>query len=188
MKAGLIFLVVFGFHGVVFSAGKSIPKVLEVSGKPQVMAGSETTFRPVKKNEVYQEKAQFRLAAGDILEIVIQEGRRLKVSGKASFEFPGIRFETGEAPVVKLNDGRLRWIAQQGVSDGTRLVSPFFDLVPGQGEFLVEISAEKAFAEMLVLNGEIHFRPLNFEEERFVKARQKVRFQGVVEDGEIAYR
>lgn len=190
MVLPLMFLL--GFQMVEANEGATskrpqIPRAAKVEGSPEVFQGNEGPWRKVKAGEVYLEKAKFRLGQQDRLEMEIHGKRVLKFSAESRFEFPGIRFETGETPLVVLESGTVRWTAADLESGSARLTSAFFDFAPPAGDFIFRVDPKKAVAEALVVKGEMRFQPLNSEESAVLKSMQRVLFQGVIEEGEIAY-
>lgn len=172
---------------VAASGRPRIPRVVKFEGKPEVFQGKDGPWRPVKAGEVYQEMAKFRLGERDRLELMIQGERLLAFSGGSRFDFPGIRFETGETPQVNLDEGTVRWTSSKTESADARLTSALFDLAPPVGDFLFRVDPRRAEAEVLAVRGEITFQPLNSEESVRLTSMQRARFQGVLEEGEIAY-
>lgn len=175
------------FMGSGVFARPAIPKILKVEGRPEVFAGREGPWRPVKVGDVYQEMAKFRLGEKDRLQVQIQGDRVLEFSAGAQFSFPGIRFETGETPQVMFEQGTVRWRQPRAPEQEARLVSPLFDLAPPVGDFIFQMDPQQAQAEVMVLAGGLTFQPLNSEASAEVKAMERVKFVGVIEDREIAY-
>ncbi|WP_413587481.1 hypothetical protein [Bdellovibrio sp. HCB274] len=164
------------------------PAIEEVTGKV-ILTNKDGTKLTLTKQTVLQEKALFE--TGDDSSAVIAFGpvRKFTVMPNSSVLLPTISWEGGEAPVLILRSGSLRWVQKEGEKTryNTVLRTDLYEFIPPAGDFVFSMNPPKAYGEVKVITGTIEFSAMNGETSATVKAGEQVGFQGIMEGGEIAY-
>lgn len=167
------------------SANAKTPRVLSVSGDVQFQAAREDSFRPLKVGAALRERALFRTGSASRVSIQVSEGLKVELFPESQMSFPGISWESGAVPEIILQEGRLRWT--QSASRTSMIKTPLFEQHPPAGDFVFYLRPKMAQAGVMVFQGEISFKALNAEDAFSVPQGEKIQFNGLMEDGEIAY-
>lgn len=161
------------------------PFIRVVESPAFVQQGRDEKETPAKAGQSLVEKASFRTGRGGQMRVQVAPNFEIVLNPDSHMEFPGIQWENGEVPSVELAEGELRWISEGG-ENTTTLVSKMFSLKPGNGHFLFRVEPQVPRATVLVYRGSLEFSATNAEESRLVKEGEKVSFNGMLENGEIA--
>jgi hypothetical protein len=163
------------------------PRVVSYRGNVEVKTGKETQFRKAKHNEILREFAEIKTGPQSQAEIAIDEVRTLTVLADTEIEIPSIGWETGDMGSMILKDGEIFWQKTKKVDIPAVLKSKLFEVVPPVGQFKLSYDSDKAYAEAKVFSGSLEFSAMNSEHSVLLTPGKKVGFQGVMEDGEVAY-
>lgn len=159
------------------------PVLQSVSGDVKVETGRDPETR-ARDRMLLKEQARLVTGPGARVEIVLDKERTVRVDEKTEIVLPHISWETGEASRIELRRGRLRWT---GTASEVKLLSPLFELSPPSADFVLSYDDQSPQAKILVLKGTVEFRALNAEDRLNLKAAETASFQGLFEEGEIAY-
>ncbi len=169
-------------------AAPKYPSVEEVQGNV-TLTGKDGNKVKLSTKTPLQEKAQFETADDSTVRIALDSSRQFVVLPNSTVILPTISWEGGEAPILILRSGSLRWIQKENekASYNTVLRTDLYEFLPPAGDFVFLINLPKAYGEVKALKGSIEFSALNGETSVQAKAGEQVGFQGMVEGGEIAY-
>jgi hypothetical protein len=123
------------------------------------------------------------------VKVQLDEKRHFQVLGTSEVSLPVIGLEKGEAPILILKSGSIRW-QQPGEGKPAYNIavrSDLFEFLAPAGDFIFTMEPSRAFAGVKVISGEMRFSALNGEESVQVKTGQQAGFQGVIEGKDIAY-
>ena len=170
------------------TAAPKYPAVLEWQGGVS-LTGKDGKKVQVKGKVALQEQALLETSDEGSVRVVIDAERSFIVLPHSAVFLPTISWEGGEAPLIVLKFGSLRWqqASKDKVAYNAALSSDLFQFIPPIGDFVFEMNPAKAYAEVKVLKGSIEFSALNGDESAQVKAGQQVGFQGMLEGKDIAY-
>ncbi|WP_413581407.1 hypothetical protein [Bdellovibrio sp. HCB288] len=174
--------------GIAVAAPPKYPAIEEVVGKV-VLTGKDGHKVNLTRNTPLQEKALFETGEDSSVRIAFGEVRKFTVLPNSSVLLPTISWEGGEAPVLILNSGSLRWLQKEGEKTryNTVLRTDLYEFIPPAGDFIFNLNPPKAYGEVKVIKGSIEFSAMNGETTATAKAGEQVGFQGIIEGGEIAY-
>jgi hypothetical protein len=164
---------------------KFYPQILEIEG--QVQDFSQTPTRNLKLKDRVLESFFARISDDGRILMDLYDGVTLEGYASSEFEMPNISWETRQISELQLLNGRILLEKTKTESPPLKVKSPLFEFVMPMGEVALFYDAKKAFAEVLLVQGELVFGALNADETVTLKKGQKVSFQGVREDGEISY-
>lgn len=167
-------------------AAPKYPFVVEVKGAVRWFDKDQKEGK-AKLKQVLIERAAFETGVGAQVTVQLDEKRRFMVLADSRVELPSISWESGEAPVVLLKRGSLRWQEEVGKRYNIALRSDLFEFLSPVGDFVFSFHPEEVWAEVRVIRGSMEFSAMNAEDTALVTAEQKCRFQGVREGGEIVY-
>ncbi|MFM6929521.1 MAG: hypothetical protein ACKOX6_13715 [Bdellovibrio sp.] len=186
LKVTLSLLVLVGSLNA--AAAPKYPSVLEWQGGVS-LTGKDGKKVQVKGKIPLQEQALFETSDEGSVKVAIDAERSFIILPHSVVSLPTISWEGGEAPLIILKSGSLRWqqASKDKVAYNAALSSDLFQFIPPVGDFIFEMNPAKAYAEVKVLKGVIEFSALNGDEFAQVKAGHQVGFQGMVEGKEIAY-
>lgn len=186
LKVTLSLLVFAG--AVNATAAPKYPSILEWQGGVS-LTGKDGKKVQVKGKVPLQEQALFETSDEGSVRVAIDAERSFIVLPHSAVFLPTISWEGGEAPLIVLKSGSLRWqqVSKDKVAYNAALSSDLFQFIPPVGDFVFEMNPAKAYAEVKVLKGAIEFSALNGDESAQVKAGQQVGFQGMLEGKDIAY-
>ncbi len=159
---------------VISSTGKAF--VTEVDGKKN----------PVKAKALLRGKAHFQTSAGAMVRIQWDAQRELTIMENTDLSIPAIAWETGEAPLLVLKSGAIRWHSKEAGYQ-VALRSDLYEFIAPNADFILSMQPDQAKAVLKVLKGKMNFSAMNAEESVSVGAGYQVAFQGVLEEGAIAY-
>lgn len=185
MNSLLISVLVFASGA---EAAPKYPVVSELRGNV-TLTGKDSQKQPIKAKTVLIERAQLVTGEGSTVAVRLDDHRMFTVLENSEVLLPTISWEGGEAPVVILKKGQLRW---QQAPDGKvaynlALRADLYEFLAPKGDFVFVMNPEKAYAGVKVFKGSMEFSALNGEEAATVKEGQEVGFQGVLEGKEIAF-
>jgi hypothetical protein len=183
-----VILSLFSLTSAVAMAAPKYPLVEEVQGKA-TLAGKDGKKVPLTTKSPLQEKALFETGDDATVRVALDGARRFTVLPNSSVLLPTISWEGGEAPVLNLRAGSVRWVqsTEEKPSYNTALRSDLYEFLPPAGDYIFSIDTPKAYGEVKVIKGSIEFSALNGETSAQAKTGEQVGFQGMVEGGEIAY-
>ncbi|MBK9322793.1 MAG: hypothetical protein IPM97_07590 [Bdellovibrionaceae bacterium] len=176
----------FIFFGGVALAAPKYPFVVEVVGKVK-WTDRDGKLAVLKNKQVLIEKASFETEENGQVLIQVDAQRKLRLYGGGSIEIPAISWETGEAPVVLLKYGRMRWQEGPEKTYNVSLRSDVFEFLSPVGDFVFSFDPKAALAEVKVILGSMSFSAMNAEDVALVGTGQKCSFQGVLDGGQIVY-
>jgi hypothetical protein len=164
------------------------PAVEEVQGSVSLTGKDGKKIKLTSKTPL-QEKALFETSDDSTVRIALDGVRQFVVLPSSAVLLPTISWEGGEAPVLILRSGSVRWKQKESEkpSYNTVLRTDLYEFLPPAGDFIFHINGPKAYGEVKVLKGSIEFSALNGETTVQAKSGEQVGFQGMVEGGEIAY-
>lgn len=186
--AKVFFLLMPWFACVTGAKTPLYPKIAEWQGQAWV-TGKDGKRQVLRSKSVLHEKALLETSLVGQVKVQLDEKRSFILLSGSQLSIPVISRETGEAPILFLKSGEMRW--QQELSTkgsyNVALRSDLFEFIPPPGDYLLAIYPDKAYASVKVFQGAMEFAGLNGEESAKVAVGQQVGFQGVLEGGEIAY-
>lgn len=180
------------FLGLLFSyaaiAAPQYPVLSQVSGGAWV-TGKEGARKKAANKQRLIEKATLETDENGTLKVSLDAKRSLVLEPGSSVVLPAISWETGEAPLILLKRGRVEWSAPAGekVPFNVAMHSDLFEFILAPGDFVFTYRPEKAYAGVEVYEGSMEFSAMHGDESVRVHAGEKAGFQGVFENGEIAY-
>ena len=163
------------------------PQVLSYSGNIFIQSGLENKFRKAKVKEILREKVVIKTEAHSRIDLAIDKDRTATILDSTEIEIPAIAWESGQFTEMILKSGEIMW-QQSGIADNNVTIkSPVFEVRPPVGISGFSYDDEHVLAEAKVYAGALEFSALNAETSVILTAGKSVRFQGVKEDGEVAY-
>jgi len=181
----LSFTLCFFFLSLAMAAPK-YPVVTEIQGKVR-WTDKDKKEGKLKTKQVLIEQAALETEAKSQVQVQIDDHRSLRLLPNSRVEFPSISWETGDAPVVVLKFGSMRWKESPGKKYNIALRSDLFEFISPVGDVVLSYDPKAALAEAKVIKGSMEFSAMNAEDAALVTASQKVQFQGVREGDEIVY-
>ncbi|WP_413561395.1 hypothetical protein [Bdellovibrio sp. HCB209] len=183
-----VVLSVLSLTAVAVAAPPKYPLIEEVQGKV-FLTGKDGKKISLTTKTPLQEKALFETSDDASVRIALDGVRRFTVLPGSSVLLPTISWEGGEAPILMLRSGSLRWQqkADEKPNYNTALRTDLYEFLPPAGDFVFNMNPPKAYGEVKVLQGSIEFSALNGETSAQAKTGEQVGFQGLIEGGEIAY-
>lgn len=169
----------------VFAAPK-YPLVREIQGKVR-WTDKDKKEGKLKLKTILIEQAALETSDKSQVVVQIDDQRLLRLLPNSRVEFPSISWETGDAPVVVLKQGSMRWQEEAGKKYNIALSSELFNFISPVGDVILSYDPKAALAEVKVIKGSMEFSAMNAEDSALVTAGQKVQFQGVRENDEIVY-
>lgn len=162
------------------------PHLSDLSGRVSV-TDREGKVGPAKKNQLLIEKAAVETGPGAQATLQLDAHRRLLLLPGTRVELPSISWETGEAPVVVLKHGTVRWRQASKGTYNIALTSDLFEFLPPEGDYVFEYDPKTAIATVKVVEGRLAFSATHAEDVADVGPGEKCQFQGVKENGEVVY-
>lgn len=152
------------------------------------LTGQDGKRQVVRAKTVLRDKAVLETSATGQVKVLLDEKRSFTVLESSELSLPAISWEGGEAPVLFLRSGELLWQqANEKPLYNTALTSALFEFLAPPGEYILSINPQQAYASVTMIDGMMDFSAINGEEVVRVRSGQQAGFQGVLEDGEIAY-
>ncbi|MDG0817315.1 hypothetical protein [Bdellovibrio svalbardensis] len=184
-------LMVFGslvVAGASASAASKYPSIQEVHGQAW-LSGKDNKKQTLSLKSPLVERAVIETSEAGTVKVNLDAYRSFTVLENSEVLLPTISFEGGEAPVIILEKGSLRWqqLTEEKPAYNVALRSDLFEFLAPKGDFVFSMNSEKAFAGVKVFKGYMEFSALNGEEVAPVKEGQEAGFQGILEGKEIAY-
>lgn len=181
-------LMSLGFALKAPAAAPKYPAVSQVRGAVW-LTGKDGKRLSLRKPVALREKAVLETSLDGEVKVQLDEKRTITLLGAGELTIPVISWESGEAPVVILKTGQLRW--QQSLKDkaayNIALRSDLFEFIAPPGDYVLSVDPSRALAGVKMFEGSMEFSALNGEDSVQVQSGQQVSFQGVLEGGEIAY-
>ena len=188
IKSALAALVFLG--GLIGAQAKTplYPAVIQWQGRVWV-TGAQGKRQLLGKKQVLHEKATLETSIEGTVKVQLDENRSILLQEDSELSIPVIGIETGESPVLFLKKGRLRWQQSLGAKApyNVAIRSDLFEFIVPAGDYVLTMNPIKALAGIQVFEGNFEFSALNGEESARVRSGEQVFFQGVLEEGEIAY-
>lgn len=181
-----VFVSLAGISAV--AAPPSYPLISEFQGQVW-LTGKDGKKEAVKGKTVLREKAVIQTSATGFAKVLLDESRSFSVLASSEVSIPAISWEGGEAPVLFIRSGDIFWEQdiQKTAAYNTALRSDLFEFIAAPGSYVLSMNPAKALASVKMLEGSMVFSAMNAEESVKVQKGQQVSFQGVLEEGEIAY-
>ncbi len=178
-------LILSGAHSL---AALKYPSIQEVRGQAWI-SGKDNKKQTLTSKSSMIERALIETSDSGIVKVNLDAHRSFTILGGSEVLLPTISWEGGEAPVIILSSGSLRWqqLSNERPAYNVALRSDLYEFLAPKGDFVFTMNPEKAFAGVKVLKGYIEFSALNGEEVAPVKEGQEVGFQGILEGKDIAY-
>ncbi len=167
-------------------AKNSYPLIQEVRGKV-LLVGMDNKSISAKKGMALKGRAEIETGPQSTVKISWDGQRELTLFENSQIRVPAIAWETGEAPVVLLQRGQMQWQALNTKTYNVALHSDLFEFIAPAATFKISYNPEKAFSEIQVQEGQVDFSCMNGDEAVPVKKGQRAGFQGILEEGKVAY-
>jgi hypothetical protein len=185
----LLFLSVAVLGSQSFAAANvQYPKITKTHGMVWLTGKDGRKVTAVAKTRLI-EKATLETSLGAEAILELDANRMLVIESGTEVFIPAISWETGESPLVIIKSGSVRWKEKVHEKRAYNIAvrSDLFEMIPPAGDMVFSIEPEKALATVKVYEGSMEFSALNGEESVQVKSGQKVSFQGILEEGKVAY-
>lgn len=167
-----------------FKASK-FPSIGAIIGKATVVTGKPEKETELKVKMVLREKALFNLSEEALVRVDLSEEDSIFLYAGAEFDLPVIDPENGNIEYLLLKKGRMRLVIQ---SEAVRVLkSPLFTDSIGRGDYIFTMLPKEARFSVDILKGSLAFRGLLSELYQPLFEKDSAFFQGVLENGEIAY-
>lgn len=184
----IVALMALGFATQSLATPLKYPAVREWKGQVWI-TGKDGKRLLLRKPLILREKALIETSLDAQVKVQLDEKKAVIMLGASEVSLPVIGWDRGEAPVLILKEGQIRW--QQSVSEkggfNVALRSDLFEFLAPPGDYILSFDSLKAVAGVKVLDGFMEFAVLNGDESARVQAGQQVFFQGELEGGQIAY-
>lgn len=164
------------------------PFIKEVHGDV-MLTTVDGAKKPAKASEVLIEKATLQAAMNSDVVVQLDADRQFRIMPGSEVLIPSISYESQQAPLIILKMGSLRWWTPYPfkASYNVAISSDLFQFILPAGEFTLSINPMMGLAEVKVFEGRLEFSALNGEQSVFLGKGLKSGFQGVLEEGKIAY-
>ena len=186
------------FAELASSQSVTFPEVHSWKKNPHIKFENKATAI-LKKNG--QLKNSFEVITGleDELTLIISTGELITVLKNTKVTVPQISPDTGEISEIILQEGQVRYVSPEGLSDKnnektkkTRFKSDFFDLTMPPGvdvlvTFNRSLPTSLPTVKFQVIKGEMTAEFLDFEKKQILQAGEEVVFTGIIEKNEIKY-
>lgn len=160
-------------------------KILEVSGSIDDVSQSAKTLQWSKKSKV-TDRLALDLRGGAQTKIQLHPHITLTAYENTEFEIPFINWDTRQFKEIKLAKGVIR-LEVDAIPFEFTFSTPFFQINPPVGQWVVAMDTERALVDVLSLKGELELTSLNSEDKTSIKTGERVTFRGLLEEGEISY-
>lgn len=168
------------------AAQKKYPRVIAIRGEVTINS-SEGVLSEPKVGTLLRGVLSIQVKAHSQLRIQMDPFRALFVEPETEIRIPGISWETGELTEIQLKSGRIRVRSDKSGPFAIDLTSDLFTHIWPLGDIVFEFIPKAAQTTVYVIFGSLNFSALNSEEKIQLQTGQKVRFQGQIENEEIAY-
>jgi hypothetical protein len=163
------------------------PQLYHISGSAEVQSATDMKYRKPKVKEIYRDRALIRTSPTGSMEILLDDHRRMTILPDTQVYIPHITWETGEVGNIVIQTGEVFFQQTSDYGKSIRIKSELFDIETPVGQYKLSYYPHRATAEAKVFSGTMEFSALNSETSAQVTAGKKVVFEGVREDGEIAF-
>lgn len=170
------------------AAAPNYPMIVEWQG-PVWVTGKDGKKELLKAKTVLREKAAIQTSDAGFAKVLLDDVRSFTILANSEVSLPAISWEGGEAPVLFIRSGDIHWEQDllKPPAYKTALRSDLFEFIAAPGDYVLSINPQKAYASVKMLEGSMVFSAMNAEESVTVRKGEQVGFQGVLEEGEIAY-
>ncbi|MFP5519652.1 MAG: hypothetical protein ACLGGX_07090 [Bdellovibrionia bacterium] len=170
------------------NAATRYPYVESFAGSVEII-GIDGNRNKLQKTTQLLERAQIFTAAKSTAEVVLDADRKIVILPESELLMPSIGWDSQQVPLLVLKKGRVRWVTSgsEEFKYPIALSSDLYQFIVPRGEFEFSLYPNKAQAFVKVFEGELNFSALNAEESVNLTRGQMVSFQGVLDDGKIAY-
>ncbi len=169
-------------------AKAKFPKISFVKSAPKAKAlNLKDPTKPVdlKKGEVLTERAKIVTAPGSEVRIDLDPHTSVIVYEGSELEIPVITWGEGETPDLSLLRGKIFFSCEKNCT--RTLKTPLSQNVFTNGVLILEYKPSSPYVELITIHGAQDFRGLENEESIRLEPGQKVIFQGLKENDEVAY-
>lgn len=168
--------------------GPKYPAVTEWQGQVW-LTDSKGKRELLRKKQVLKLKSEIETSSLGQVKVQLDTTRSLVLGGDSQISFPSISLGDGEVTVIRFFRGTLKWHhpLESATSHNIAITSDLFEFILPQGIYTLFIDPSRAVANVKVFQGVFEFSALNGEEYARVVAGQQISFQGIMENGEIAY-
>lgn len=163
------------------------PQLAYQTGFAEVQSATDMKYRKPKVKEIYRDRALLRTGPGGSLEILIDEHRRMTILPDTQVLLPRITWETGQVGNIVIQTGEIYFQQTSDAGKPVNIKSDLFDIVSPVGQYKLSYYPHRGVAEAKVFSGKMEFSALNSESSATVTAGKKVVFEGILEDGELAF-
>lgn len=160
------------------------PFVVEVKG---TVENAKKTSKPVRvaRKDILTENALLKTTDKASLRLELDGYTTLSLFENSELELPVISWGEGEVSELRLKRGKIRVDCQMNCK--REFVTALSRNAFTNGEFILEYRPESPDVALTVLHGQQEFRGLENEESLSLAAGQRVVFQGLKENEEVAY-
>lgn len=173
------------FWGLQTAEAKSYPEVVYVKGAAKFTTDGVPQARALKAGVVFKKKGTVITEKDGEVKVELDPQRFVIVRGHSNIQFPVVSENQGEVPVLILHKGEI--YISQGDSYNMAVRSDLNEFITPKGRYLIGYSPAQGKSWVKVLEGTFVFSALNLEESVTVQSGEQASFQGVIEDGQIAY-
>ena len=139
----------------------------------------------LKKNDIFTEHAKIVTTTDAEVKIEVDPYTQLIIFENTTVEIPVITWGQGEIQDINLIQGRIQVSCEKNCA--RNYSTPISKNAFGNGVFVLHYKAEVPSVELTTLHGEQDFRGLENENVIHLKAGQRVVFQGLIENEQVAY-
>jgi len=141
-------------------AAPKYPLVSEIQGKVRWFDKDKKEGK-LKLKQVLIEQAALETSDKSEVVVAVDEYRTLRVLPNSRVEFPSISWETGDAPVIILKQGSIRWQEEPGKKYNLALRSDLFEFISPIGDVVLSFDPKTAVTEVKVIKGTMEFSVMN---------------------------
>lgn len=185
-----LFFVISSFAVETKTSSKALryPFIKEVSGDVMLTLVNGEKRRAIAKEPLI-EKATLQTAKDADVTVQLDEDRQFRVMPGSELLIPSISYESQQAPLLILKFGSIRWWTPYPyrAAYNVAISSDLFQFILPAGEYSLAMDPNMGVATVKVFEGKLEFSALNAEQSVVVNKGQKSGFQGVLEEGAIAY-
>lgn len=161
------------------------PHVIDYHGKLTVSTKNGAEVH-IEKKILLRESAVIETREDSYLKLQWDAVRYVVIEPKSKVIIPNISWETGEAPILILDQGSMHWDRSERAEYNVALKSALFEFIAPVGNYVLSIDPVKAYTEIKVIRGSMEF-PMNGEHTVNVQTGQKANFQGILDGNDVAY-
>lgn len=165
------------------TSSQKYPAVVSVQGKVSNLKTGDGQL--VKAKDLLTEKAILRVGEKGSVKIDLDAHSRLVLFENTRVDIPVITWGEGQVEQITLLGGVIRYECDKNCN--RRITTDISDEVFKNGEYLLTYRPDSPNIEVAVFEGEQEFRGLENEASVKLHDGEKVVFQGLTENNEIAY-